>query len=312
MVYLEYDILGTHKKIKIDSIYSTNNNDINNKNEINNKNKINNKIIKHDKKHYEYIVEMEQQIIFKKLLKILKLWNEFAEENKIEYWACAGTLLGAVRHSGFIPWDNDIDISIMLSDFKKVKMILEQYPILTCCECEQGLQLRYRNFEYPFMDIFICDYYNKDTIKYCGFLSKHGEPTWYMDFYFPNEHIYKNELYPLKKIKFEDAAIMVPNIEKNVLFRTYSTECLTRCKIVKHTDIHEISSKKHMRLRYNYLKNIYEVERCLKVPRHITFTTLQYKLSKKIEKKINYGKNSEINNLLLKTIKVIGYLCDTI
>lgn len=105
MVYLEYDILGTHKKINIESIeYNDDEN-----------------VVKRDGAHYDYVVGSKEQKTFKVLLNILKLWNEFTKECGIEYWACSGTLLGAVRHSGFIPWDNDIDISIMLPDLKKVK-----------------------------------------------------------------------------------------------------------------------------------------------------------------------------------------------
>ena len=292
MVYLEYNIFGIDRKINIESIDHCNNHNV----------------IKRDNMHYEYIIDAKQEETFKILLKILKLWNKLAKECGIKYWACAGTLLGAVRHSGFIPWDNDIDISIMLSDLKKVKKNLENHPILVCCECENGLQLRYRDIEYPFMDIFICDYYNEVTIKYCGFLTKYGEPTWFIDFYFPNEYIYKNELYPLKELNFEDTTIMVPNIQTNTLVRTYSEKCLTACKITNHTDVHESCSKKLMQLRYHYIKKIYEAERKLHIPRNIMFTSLQYKLTKKIEKKINNDK--KISNLFCKMVKNVNYLCD--
>jgi phosphorylcholine metabolism protein LicD len=290
MVYLEYDMLEIHKKINIESI------DYNN----------DNKVVKRNNQHYDYIVGAEEQKTFKILLKILKLWNEMAKECGIGYWACAGTLLGAVRHCGFIPWDNDIDISIMLSDFKRVKKNLEKHPFLTCCECEQGLQVRYREYEFPFMDIFVCDYYNKSTIKYCGFLSECGEPTWFINSFFPNEHIYENELYPLKEIKFEDTIIMVPSIQKNVLFRTYSDKCLTSCKIANHIDIHELSCKKTMERRYRILKRIYEIESAVHIPRNIMFTALQYKLSKKIEKKLNsQNKNQIFNKTFYKTAEKI-------
>jgi hypothetical protein len=298
MVSLEYNIFGTHRKINIEGI------DYNNDN--------NNNVIKHNSTRYEYTVDAKEQNTFKILLKILKLWNEMVKECGIKYWACAGTLLGAVRHSGFIPWDNDIDISIMLPDLKKVKKKLEQHPTLMCCECELGLQIRFRDIEFPFMDIFVCDYYDKSTIKYCGFLSKRGKPTWFMDNFFPNEHIYSNELYPLKEVKFEDTTIMVPNIEKNVLFRTYSKKCLTACKILKQTDVHEVCSKKTMELMYNYKKKIYEVECALHVPRNIMFTSLQYKLAKKIEKKINSDENILFNKIVLKTFKKIDNLCNII
>jgi hypothetical protein len=295
MVYLEYDMLGTHKKISIEGI--DHNNDDN--------------VIKHDSTRYEYIVGSKEQKTFKVLLKILKLWNELAKECGIKYWACAGTLLGAVRHSGFIPWDNDIDISIMLSDFKTVKRKLEKHPFLTCCECELGLQVRYRDYEFPFMDVFVCDYYDKSTIKYCGFLSKCGEPTWFIDYYFPNEHVYGNELYPLKEVVFEDTTIMVPNIQKNMLFRTYSTQCLTACKILKHVGVHEVGSKKLMELMYKYKKNIYQVECALHVPRNIMFTSLEYKLKKKLETTLNStNKNQIFNKAVLKTFKKINDLCN--
>jgi phosphorylcholine metabolism protein LicD len=293
MVYLDYDMLGIHKKIKIEGI------DYNNDDNV----------VKRDGAHYEYTVGAKEQKTFKILLKILKLWNELSKECGIEYWACAGTLLGAVRHCGFVPWDNDIDISIMLPDLKKVKKKLEQHPTLMCCECEQGLQVRFRNIEFPFMDIFVCDYYDDDksTIKYCGFLSECGEPTWFMDNLFPNEHVYSNELYPLKEVKFEDTTIMVPKNQKNMLFRTYSKQCLTACKISKHTELHEMCSKKTMELMYKYKKNIYQVECALHVPRNIMVTSLQYKLIKKLEKTINSDdkKNILFNKIILQTCKKI-------
>jgi hypothetical protein len=296
MVSLEYSIFGTHRKINIEGINYNNNNNV----------------IKHDGARYEYVVGAKEQKTFKILLNILKLWNEMAKECGIKYWACAGTLLGAVRHRGFIPWDNDIDISIMLPDLKKVKKKLEQHPTLMCCECEQGLQVRFRDIEFPFMDIFVCDYYDKSTIKYCGFLSKRGEPTWFMNNFFPNEHIYSNELYPLQEIEFEDTKIMVPNIQKNMLFRTYSNKCLTACKISKHVGVHEVCSKKIMEQRHRIVKNIYNFEKALHVPRNIMFTSLQYKLAKKIEKKMNNDDNKNIlfNKIVLKTCKKIDNLCN--
>ncbi|MEO1944504.1 MAG: LicD family protein [Candidatus Thioglobus sp.] len=59
------------------------------------------------------------------LLSLLKIVDKVCRENDIEYWIEAGTLLGAVRHRGFIPWDDDIDISVPAESYLKLIAILD-------------------------------------------------------------------------------------------------------------------------------------------------------------------------------------------
>ena len=59
--------------------------------------------------------------------KILLLLKQFCDEYRIHYYLAYGTLLGAVRHKGFIPWDDDVDIWMMRSDYSKLIQTFPQW-----------------------------------------------------------------------------------------------------------------------------------------------------------------------------------------
>lgn len=77
---------------------------------------MNNQTIKYGK-------ELSIDQIRKIQLRILVDVTDFCEKHDIKYFLCAGTMLGAIRHKGFIPWDDDIDIMIPRPDYETLKNI---------------------------------------------------------------------------------------------------------------------------------------------------------------------------------------------
>lgn len=68
------------------------------------------------------------QIIHSAQLYLLKAFDSFCRRHGIKYSLCGGSLIGAVRHHGFIPWDDDIDIAINRPNYNKVLEYSKDLP----------------------------------------------------------------------------------------------------------------------------------------------------------------------------------------
>lgn len=54
-----------------------------------------------------------------KILEIVKYFDKFCKDNQIEYYIIYGSCIGAIRHQGFIPWDDDFDVGMTLENYNK-------------------------------------------------------------------------------------------------------------------------------------------------------------------------------------------------
>lgn len=74
----------------------------------------------------EELKRIQQDELRKIQIEILDVVSAFCEKNNIHYWVDCGTLLGAIRHKGYIPWDDDIDIGMLRSDYDRFMRLFNE------------------------------------------------------------------------------------------------------------------------------------------------------------------------------------------
>ena len=84
-------------------------------------------------------------------LDILLYIDKLCKKNSIKYFLAYGTLIGAVRHNGFIPWDDDIDITMPRPDYEKFIRVMKNESDIYKLICLENCQ---NDYSYPFAKVY--------------------------------------------------------------------------------------------------------------------------------------------------------------
>lgn len=90
----------------------------------------------------------------RKMLDMMKWFHTFCEENGITYYVVGGTMLGAVRHHGFIPWDDDIDVGIPRQDYNRLLLFSKELEMRHSRYILESYANGHKDYEYPYAKIY--------------------------------------------------------------------------------------------------------------------------------------------------------------
>lgn len=147
-------------------------------------------------------------------LELLRFIDNVCKKYNISYWLNGGTLLGAARHGGFIPWDDDIDLSFLRKDYEKFIEVIPKEIDKCGLNKEIGLSLLRDNFENYFTDSISVYDFEGDEELFSHKKSMFLQIAWMKPYIkidcFPQDYIleekldYFNKMYVCTKYKFNN------------------------------------------------------------------------------------------------------------
>lgn len=88
-----------------------------------------------------------------KMLELLKELIRVCDRNNLTYYACGGTCIGALRHDGFIPWDDDLDVFMPRPDYERLWLMRDQFQEGRFKLCRTTLERNYHHRVQQLVDL---------------------------------------------------------------------------------------------------------------------------------------------------------------
>ena len=166
------------------------------------------------------------------MAELLKYADRVLTEHGIDYWISCGTLLGAIRHNGFIPWDDDIDVQMGLPDRQRLLALSARFQQdgFLLLEAAGGYKLAFDNrWRFPYMDLVMVERVG-DALKLCYPLTSDGQCTFGKAAQWPNECLPVGDVFPLARLPFESFTVRAPGRTVPAVQRMYGERSLSEAR----------------------------------------------------------------------------------
>ena len=111
--------------------------------------------------------------IQEKMLEILVYFHRFCEENGLSFALAGGTCLGAARHKGFIPWDDDVDVLMLREDYEKLQQLWEEKADTarySCVRSNESINIHHTATEIKDNNTTFINYHSVDSDIHHGLM----------------------------------------------------------------------------------------------------------------------------------------------
>ncbi|MGE3993780.1 MAG: phosphorylcholine transferase LicD [Pseudorhodoplanes sp.] len=163
------------------------------------------------------------------MIRMLKILDHICTAESISYWMTAGTLIGALRHRGMIPWDCDIDVAMTEADYRAFCRVADQLP--------SDIFFQNQDTDPLFRSTVMAKLRDRYS-NYIEWQARNRDARWHnglqVDIFFYRENEQgqlvnpfrqtaydRAEIFPLKRIEFEGAHLLAPQNADRYIRRRY-------------------------------------------------------------------------------------------